>query len=70
MLVKEIMFGYYNTQCLYVVAELNIADYLQGEPKNISDIAQHAEVDEDKLYRIILPQSVKQLFLNSYSHNI
>lgn len=63
------MFGYYNTQCLYVVAELNIADYLQDDQKHISDIARYAEVDEGKLYRIMRFLSSKNLF-NEYQNKI
>lgn len=37
MLIKNMLFGYHDTQCLYVVTSLNIANYLQdsGSSRNL-----------------------------------
>ena len=65
MLIKEMLFGYYNTQCIYVISELKIADYLQNGEKNICYLAGVTKVNEDKLYRIMRFLSSKGLFEQS-----
>ncbi len=62
MLIKEMLFGYYDTQCIYIIAELNIANYLQDGSQDISYLAKKTNVDENKLYRIMRFLSSKGLF--------
>lgn len=62
MLIKKILFGYYETQCLYVITKLKIADYLQSCPKPITELANLAGVNEGKLYRIMRFMAAKGLF--------
>ena len=40
MLVKELLLGYYDTQCLFDVNQLGIADHLHSGAKSIKDLAQ------------------------------
>lgn len=53
MLIKDMLFAYYQTQCLYIVSELRIADYLEHAPCSVSKLASRINVDENKLYRIM-----------------
>ncbi|VVC75572.1 Multifunctional cyclase-dehydratase-3-O-methyl transferase TcmN [Aquicella siphonis] len=62
MLIRDLLFAYYDTQCLYVAACLNIADHLQSGPKSIAELAGLARSNEDKLYRIMRYLSAKGLF--------
>src|SRR5947208_1068581 len=62
MLIKDILFGYYDTQCLYAIAKLNIADHLLSGPKSISELAQLTQANEKKLFRIMRFMSAKNLF--------
>ncbi len=40
-------------RCLYVAAELKIADLLRDGPRNIDDLARETEVDGEALYRVM-----------------
>ncbi len=62
MLIKNMLFGYHDTQCLYVVTNLNIADYLQDAPKSITELAQATQTKPDKLLRVMRYLSSKGLF--------
>lgn len=53
MLVKELLLSYYKTQCLYAVAQLNIAERLEDGPLSISKLAAQLNVVENKLYRLM-----------------
>lgn len=62
MLIKELLFGYYDTQCLFTVTKLNIADYLKDGEKSINELAQLTQTDEKKLYRIMRYMAAKKVF--------
>lgn len=62
MLIKNILYDYYNTQCLYTVSKLNIAEHLSSEKKSIAELAKLTNSDEHKLYRIMRFLSAKGLF--------
>jgi len=62
MLLREMCFGYYDTQCLFTVAALQIADYLEHGPKSIVDLAALAAVKSDKLLRVMRYLAFKQVF--------
>jgi SAM-dependent methyltransferase len=62
MLIKKMLFGYHDTQCLYIVTSLNIADYLQDAPKSIIELAKVTQTRPDKLFRIMRYLSSKGLF--------
>lgn len=53
MLIKDMLFAYYQTQCLYIVSELRIADYLENASCTVPELASKLNVDENKLYRIM-----------------
>jgi precorrin-6B methylase 2 len=53
MLVKELLLSYYKTQCLYAVAQLNIAELLKDAPLSIDALAAQLNVIENKLYRLM-----------------
>lgn len=62
MLIKNMLFAYYQTQCLHVVSKLKIADYLENGPCHISKLANKLNVNESKLYRIMRFASALGLF--------
>lgn len=62
MLLKNMLLGYYETQCLYTAAKLKIADHLQNGPKSIVDLAKYTNANESKLYRVMCFLSAKNLF--------
>ena len=64
MLIKNILYDYYSTQCLYTVSKLNIAEHLTSI-KSISELAKLTNSDENKLYRIMRFLSAKGLFNES-----
>jgi hypothetical protein len=49
----ELLFGFLGTQLLYVVAQLGIADLVDGEASAVEDLAARADVDPDVLYRYL-----------------
>ncbi len=62
MLIKKMLFGYYETQCLYAISRLKIANHLKSSKKPISELATLTGCDENKLYRIMRFVSAKGLF--------
>jgi hypothetical protein len=62
MLIKDILYGYYNTQCLYTVSKLRIAEHLKTGSKSITELASLEHCDENQLYRIMRFLSAKGLF--------
>lgn len=52
-MIPKILYGYLGTQCLYVVAKLNIADHLKYGSKEISDLAKLTNSNENALYRVM-----------------
>ncbi len=62
MLVKELLFGYYHTQCLYAVVQYNIAEHLQAGPKSIVELAKLCGAEKKKLYRVMRFLAHKGLF--------
>ena len=45
--------GYWYSQCLYVMAELGIADLLSSGPKKAAELAAETRCDSDSLYRFL-----------------
>ena len=64
MLIKNILYDYYSTQCLYTVNKLDIAKHLISK-KSIAELATLTNSDESKLYRIMRFLSAKGLFNES-----
>lgn len=62
MKLKNMLFGYYETQCLYTVSKLNIADHLQSGQKLIAELAILTNTNEDKLYRVMRFMAAKNIF--------
>lgn len=62
MLIKNMLFAYYDTQCLYAVSKLKIAEWLEAGKKSSYELATLAQCDEEKLYRIMRFLSAKGLF--------
>ena len=62
MLIKNMLFGYYETQCLHAITKLNIADHLQDGSKPIVELATLTGVNEDKLYRVMRFMAAKGIF--------
>ncbi len=52
MLIRT-LFGYKATQCLYVAAKLNIADYLVSESRTIDELAKLTNTHQESLYRVL-----------------
>lgn len=51
--LSELLFGFLGTQLLYVVAELGIADLIDGEPEPVEVLASRAGAVPDVLYRFL-----------------
>jgi len=49
----QIITGYWQSQAVYVAAELGIADLLNGGPKPVSELAAATETDPDALFRLL-----------------
>jgi hypothetical protein len=49
----QIITGYWQSQAVYVAAELGIADLLKGGPKPVSELAAATETDPDALFRLL-----------------
>lgn len=62
MLIKNLLYGYYDTQCLYAISELKVAEYLKTGKKAIGELAGLTQCDENKLYRIMRFLSARGLF--------
>ena len=52
-MVLELLCGYMTTQCLYVVVQLCIADYIVAEEKTIDELARLTNCNADALYRVM-----------------
>lgn len=52
-MIAKLLYGYKATQCLYVAAKLNIADYLSNSPMPISKLAELTHTQPDPLYRVM-----------------
>jgi len=53
MLITQILYGYYGTQCLYTISQLGIAEHLQAGPKSITELAELTQTHPHKLYRMM-----------------
>ncbi|MCL9783290.1 hypothetical protein M9194_17815 [Vibrio sp. S4M6] len=62
MTIKEILFGYYGTQCVATVVELKIADLIESGVTHIDDLAQKTSSRSGKLYRIMRFLTAKGVF--------
>ena len=51
--LSELLFGFLGTQLLFVVAELGIADLIDGEPEPVEVLASRAGAVPDVLYRFL-----------------
>jgi O-methyltransferase domain len=51
--LDELLFGFFGTQLLYVVAELGIADLIDGEEASVDELAVRAGAVPDVLYRYL-----------------
>lgn len=58
----KLLFGYKMSQCLYVVAKLNIADYLLSGPKTASELALLSKTNSDALYRVLRCLAALEIF--------
>jgi hypothetical protein len=52
-MLAKLLYGYKATQCLYVVAKLNIADHLSTGNKSIAQLAKITHTKPDPLYRVM-----------------
>lgn len=52
-MLAKLLYGYKATQCLYVAAKLNIADYLASGPKTMTELANSTNCMQEPLYRVI-----------------
>ena len=60
--VKQLLFGYYDTQCLFAVSKSGVLEYLSTQPKNIMLLSKQAGVNAESLYRIMRYLAAKGLF--------
>ena len=51
--IYKIIYGYWQSQCVYVATNLGIPGLLQDEPKTIEVIAEKTETQVDKLYAVM-----------------
>lgn len=51
--IKQMVSGYWISQCLYVVAKLGIADLLADTPKHCDQLAAATKANSDTLYRVL-----------------
>ncbi len=61
--IRELLYSFYASQCLFVVAELNIADFLISGPKSSLDLAKLTDSNADILYRILRCLSSYDVFV-------
>jgi hypothetical protein len=52
-MLGRILYGYKATQCLYVAAKLNIADYLKSGQKTINELSISTNTKPEPLYRVM-----------------
>lgn len=52
-MLGKLLYGYKATQCLYVAAKLNLADYLQSGRKNISELSVLTNTKPEPLCRVL-----------------
>lgn len=62
MSIRDVLFGYYGTQCLNTVVELGVAECLEAGPKSIEDLSYATNSNTDKLYRVLRYLSAAGLF--------
>ena len=60
--LSELLFGFLGTQLLYVVAELGIADLIDGEPEAVEVLASRVGAVPDVLYRFLRALAALGLF--------
>lgn len=58
-----LLYGYKMTQCLYVVAKLNIADHLVNSKRSIDELAKLTKVKADPLYRVMRTLAALDVFI-------
>src|SRR2546425_8706643 len=51
--LSEMLFGFMRTQALSAAAKLGIADIVDGEPRDVGDIARQVGAGEASLYRLL-----------------
>ncbi len=61
----QYIYGYEITQCLYVVAKLDIADYLLTGSKKIGQLAQLCSASPEALYRVMRCLSSLGIFIEN-----
>jgi ubiquinone/menaquinone biosynthesis C-methylase UbiE len=62
MLVKQLLFGYYDTQCVYSITHYRVADHLQQGPKSSKELADSCGIESQKLFRVMRYLSHRGLF--------
>ena len=61
--MKEIIYGFCISQCVYVVATLGIADILADGPRSSQELAEMTDSDPDAMGRIMRTLADKGIFL-------
>jgi O-methyltransferase domain/Dimerisation domain len=51
--LNELIFGYCNSQCIYVAAKLGIADLLASGPVSVDELAQKTNTHRPSLFRLL-----------------
>lgn len=51
--IKQMVLGYWLSQCLYAAAKLGIADLLTDSPKHCDQLAAATNANSDSLYRVL-----------------
>src|ERR1700728_2374727 len=51
--LMQLIFGYWHSQCIYVVAKLGIADLLAERPLSVDELAAKTGMHRLSLYRVL-----------------
>lgn len=51
--LEQLIFGYWQSQCVYVAAKLGIADLLANGPRTIEELAQRTDSHQASLFRLL-----------------
>ncbi len=51
--ILDMATGFMRTQCIVVIAKLEIADHLADGPQSVDSLSQETETDPDSLYRLL-----------------
>ena len=62
LVLFEMIQDFWVAQCIYVVAELNIADLLRDKEKSIEELADVTKTNKTSLYRVMRALSSKDIF--------